>query len=69
VKAAHSRNKSPWPEGARFAKIAGQQETGPDGPEYPGKLVEVELMLKSAKLYKDTEGWGWGRCRGIELKP
>ncbi len=69
VKAAQSGNISPWPDGAEFAKIAWQQEPGPDGLLHPGKFVQVELMLKDAGRYKDTEGWGWGRWRGLDLKP
>jgi len=69
VKAAQTGNVSPWPDGTRFAKIAWQQELGPDGLVHPGKFVQVEVMLKNAKLYKGTEGWGWGRWRGMELKP
>jgi hypothetical protein len=69
VKAAQSGNIFPWPDGARFAKIAWQQEMGTDGLLHPGKFLQVELMLKSARLYKDTEGWGWGRWRGMDLKP
>jgi hypothetical protein len=26
-------------------------------------------MLKDAHLYKNTDGWGWGRWRGLDLKP
>jgi hypothetical protein len=69
IKAAQTGNISPWPDGARFAKIAWQQELGPDGLVHPGNFVQVELMLKDARLYKDTEGWGWGRWRGLDLKP
>ena len=69
VKAAQSGNISPWPDGARFAKIAWQQELGPDGFVHPGAFVQVELMLKDAGRYKDTEGWGWGRWRSLDLKP
>jgi len=29
----------------------------------------VELMLKNAQRYKDTDGWGWGRWRGLDLQP
>jgi hypothetical protein len=36
---------------------------------HPGKFVQVELMLKDAQRYKDTEGWGWGRWRGMDLTP
>ena len=69
VKAAESGNISPWPKGARFAKIAWQQAAGEDGLVYPGKFVQVEFMVKDAQLYRKTDGWGWGRWRGLELKP
>jgi hypothetical protein len=69
VKAAQSGGISPWPDGARFAKIAWQQESGPDGLVHPGKFVQVELMLKDAKQYESIEGWGWGRWRGAGLTP
>ncbi len=69
LQAAQSGNLSPWPDGARFAKIAWQQESGPDGLIHPGKFVQVELMIKDAARYKSTEGWGWGRWRGLDLKP
>ena len=69
VNAARSGNISPWPDGTRFAKIAWQQETGADGLVHPGKFVQVELMVKDARRYKDSEGWAWGRWRGVNLKP
>jgi mono/diheme cytochrome c family protein len=69
MKAAQSGNISPWPDGARFAKIAWQQEPGPGSLLYPGKFVQVELMAKNAVQYKSTAGWGWGRWRGLDLKP
>jgi hypothetical protein len=68
-KAAQSGSISPWPDGTRFAKIAWQQATGPDGLVRPDQFVQVELMLKDARHYTDTEGWGWGRWRGMDLKP
>ena len=69
VRAAQTGDISPWPDGARFAKIAWQQEMGADGLVHPGKFIQVELMVKNASDYKDTEGWGWGRWRGLDLKP
>ena len=73
VKAAASGNISPWPDGARLAKVAWQQELGQELGEdalvRPGKFVQVEFMVKDAQRYKETDGWGWGRWRGIELKP
>lgn len=69
VKAANSGNISPWPDGACFAKLAWEQESGPDGLVHPGKFIQVELMRKNARQYMDTDGWGWGRWRGLDLKP
>jgi Haem-binding domain/Cytochrome P460 len=67
--AARSGNVLPWPDGTRFAKIAWQQELGSDGLVYPGKFVQVELMMKDARRYQHNDGWGWGRWRGLDLKP
>jgi hypothetical protein len=69
IKAAQSGNISHWPDGTRFAKIAWQQQLGPDGLVHPGKFVQVELMLKDAHRDRNTERWGWGRWRGLDLKP
>jgi len=69
VKAAQSGNISPWPDGTRFAKVAWLQEPGPDGLLHPGKFWQVEIMEKDARRYNHTEGWGWGRWRGMDLKP
>jgi mono/diheme cytochrome c family protein len=69
VKAAQTGNISPWPDGARFAKVAWQKEVGTDGLLRPGKFVQVELMVKNAQQYRDNEGWGFGRWRGLDLKP
>jgi hypothetical protein len=67
--AANKGQISPWPKGAKFAKIAWEQRTGADGLIHPGRFVQVELMEKDAAAYRDTEGWGWGRWRGLDLKP
>jgi hypothetical protein len=69
VKAAQSGNISPWPDGTRFAKVAWQREFGEDGLVHPGKFVQIELMVKDAQRYKNTDGWSWGRWRGLDLKP
>jgi hypothetical protein len=69
LQAVRSGHTSPWPDGARLAKIAWQQELRTDGLVRPGKFVQVELMVKDAQGYKNTDGWGWGRWRGPDLKP
>ena len=69
AQAVKSGKISPWPDGARFAKIACEQNLGPDGLIHPGKFVQVELMVKNARGYKAIDGWGWGRWRGLALQP
>ena len=69
IHAAESGHISPWPDGTRFAKIAWQQQLGSDGLVHPGPFIQVELMIKDANKYASTEGWGWGRWRGLDLKP
>jgi Haem-binding domain/Cytochrome P460 len=69
VKAAEAGNISPWPDGTRFGKIAWQQAAGEDGLIHPGEFVQVEFMVKDATHYRASDGWGWGRWRGSDLKP
>lgn len=69
LRAVRSGNILPWPDGARLAKVAWQQELGPNGLIYPGSFIQVELMVKDASQFKATDGWGWGRWRGLDLKP
>jgi hypothetical protein len=69
VEAAKSGKISPWPDGASFAKVTWERESGTDGLVHPGKFIQVELMRKNARQYMDTDGWGWGRWRGLDLKP
>jgi hypothetical protein len=69
AKAARSGNISPWPNGARFAKIAWQQQQGTDGLVHPGDFVQVEFMVKDTDHYRSTDGWGWGRWRSLALRP
>jgi mono/diheme cytochrome c family protein len=69
IQAAESGHISPWPDGTRFAKIAWQQQIGNDGLVHPGQFVQVELMVKDSGKYASTDGWGWGRWHGSDLKP
>jgi hypothetical protein len=70
VKAIAEKRINPWPDGVAFAKVAWQQSQ-PDeqGVVKTGAFVQVELMIKDATRYASTEGWGFGRWRGIDLKP
>ena len=41
-KAAQSGNISPWPDGARVAKIAWERELGSDGLFHSGRFVQPD---------------------------
>jgi hypothetical protein len=69
LQAMASGHISPWPDGTRFAKIAWKKQVGADGIVRPGDFVQVELMVKDAQRFKSTDGWGWGRWLGPNLKP
>jgi Haem-binding domain/Cytochrome P460 len=70
IKAIADNHINPWPDGTVFAKVAWQQ-SAPDaqGVVKTGAFVQVELMVKDAKRHASTEGWGFGRWRGTDLKP
>jgi mono/diheme cytochrome c family protein len=69
VKAIAESHINPWPDGAAFAKVAWFEQTDGKGIVRPGQFFQVEFMLRDAKKYAATLGWGWGRWRGAELKP
>jgi len=69
IEAARAGKVSPWPDGTRLAKVAWRQESGLEGLTYPGEFVQVEFMSKDAGRYRQTQGWNWGRWRGMQLTP
>lgn len=69
VKAIAEKKINPWPDGAAFAKVAWQAAPDGNGGLKPGKFIQVEFMAKDASRYAKTDGWGWGRWRGMDLKP
>lgn len=69
IRAIEQGTFPPWPDGAMFAKVAWQQVVGDDGVVRAGPFVQVELMVKDAARYADTDGWGWARWRGADLQP
>lgn len=69
VRAVAEGRIQPWPDGAKLAKIAWNQVSMSDGTVHAGDFWQVELMVKDSRKYASTEGWGWGRWRGLQLKP
>jgi hypothetical protein len=69
VKAIAEHHINPWPDGTMFAKVAWLQQPDGNGMVKTGAFVQVEFMIKDSTKYAATEGWGWGRWRGDDLKP
>jgi len=63
--------KKPLPDGSVLAKVAWKAEKHPSFPvaTEPGAFVQVEFMVKDARKFKATGGWGFARFVGKDLKP
>jgi len=69
--AAMKAGTRPFPDGVILAKVAWttrKHESFPTAIE-PDKFVQVEFMIKDARKYPATGGWGFARFLGPELKP
>jgi Cytochrome P460/Haem-binding domain len=69
MKAVEARATNPWPDGSVFAKITVASVDDGAGHISAGKFVQVEFMVKDAKKYAETKGWGYARYKGDDLKP
>jgi hypothetical protein len=69
VAAIRDQRINPWPDGVAFAKVAWNQLADAAGQLRPGTFVQVEFMVKDARKYASTKGWGWGRWKGADLQP
>lgn len=71
IKAARAGKTLPWPDGAILAKLVWKEAPHDRFPVAlePGEFVHVEIMVKDAKKYAATGGWGYARWTGKDLKP
>jgi mono/diheme cytochrome c family protein len=69
IKAIAEHRTNPWPDGTTFAKAAWQQSVDDNGDTKSGAFIQVEVMIKDAQKYAETEGWGWARWIGGSLRP
>jgi hypothetical protein len=56
-------NGKPFPDGAKMAKIhwiPKKNEIAPGQPTVPGTQHDVDFMVKDAKRFADSGGWGYG---------
>ena len=63
LKGGYPDNGKPFPDGAKMAKIhwnPKKNETEPGQPLVPDTLHDVDFMVKDAKRFADSGGWGYG---------
>jgi Cytochrome P460 len=62
-KAGVPGNAKPFPDGAKMAKIHWnpvKNNSEPGQPLVPGTLHDIDFMVKDAKRFSDSGGWGYG---------
>ncbi|WP_276482379.1 heme-binding domain-containing protein [Paraflavitalea pollutisoli] len=60
----------PFPDGATIVKVVwGKQPADSAGNVLPGNFQNVQVMVKDSKQYASTEGWGFAKFDGLQLKP
>ncbi|HEX9178966.1 MAG TPA: cytochrome P460 family protein [Burkholderiales bacterium] len=71
IKAAREGKTNPWPDGAILAKVMWKDRQDENWPAatVPGVFAQAEFMIKDAKKYEATGGWGFARWLGAEQKP
>lgn len=71
IEAARANKTNPWPDGTILAKLVWKNKTDEHFPvaTVPGEFVHAEFMVKNAKQYAATGGWGFARWLGMEQKP
>ena len=70
INAAREGKTNPWPDGAVLAKLVWKDTSHEKWAKatIPGKFVHAEFMVKDAKKYSSTGGWGFARWIGMEQK-
>jgi len=72
IKAVRAETKkTDWPKGAILAKLVWKNDTLPtwQAATVPGDFIHAEIMVRNAKKYAATGGWGFARWTGLELTP
>lgn len=71
IAAARAGKTNPWPDGSMLAKLAWKNKTDEHWPTatVPGDFVQAEFMIKDARKYAATGGWGFARWVGMDQKP
>ncbi|MDV2983772.1 UNVERIFIED_CONTAM: cytochrome P460 family protein [Methylobacteriaceae bacterium AG10] len=66
---AYTGGTLPFPDGTVLVKLAWQHVPSPEfePATVPGRATTVQVMVKDAKRYAETGGWGFGRF--VDGKP
>jgi hypothetical protein len=55
-------NGKPFPDGSKMAKVEWRPKKSPDAPydiTVPGPVYDLDFMVKDAKRFADSGGWGY----------
>jgi Cytochrome P460 len=55
-------NGKPFPDGSKMAKVEWRPKKKPDAPydfKMPGPIYDLDFMVKDAKRFPDSNGWGY----------
>lgn len=69
IKAVHSGQVNPWPDGTIFAKVAWDQLEDKEGKVTTGAFKQIEYMIKDHERFKSTHGWGFARFKTPKMIP
>lgn len=69
IKAIRENHINPWPDGSILAKIAWDKVADDNGEVKTGAFKQVEFMIKDAKKYASTAGWGFARFKTPKMLP
>jgi hypothetical protein len=56
------RNGQPFPDGSKMAKVEWRPKKSPDAPydiNVPGAVYDLDFMVKDARRFADSGGWGY----------
>jgi hypothetical protein len=59
-------NGKPFPDDSKMAKLEWHPKKSPDAPydiNVPGPIYDLDFMVKDAKRFADSGGWGYGVFR------
>jgi hypothetical protein len=69
MEAIKNKHIDPFPDGAIIAKLVWEKLEDGEGNVRPGKFINIQYMVRDSQQFKETEGWGFARFDGPELKP